>query len=511
MQTSVIDDELVHVAKLPLPSRALPAETWQQPHGRLHGNIVLPECDGTYELESLVNAMTAELGSYAGNCTRLAIWRVSASVALVLVPTLRRLRISAVWFNDRWREKEARNALNASLASIVITEDGTLTHFVPSHITLLNVEPLPTIKVTCLQQSTDTNGSELSKHLCCDESIYFTSGSGGRPKGVRLSHESMDIQAVEKVMRIPFIRGDTYFHLAPHFHVGGASSTLAALHAGMNHVFITSGSLLERASQLLDTIQFNNVTVLVLVPGLLRSLVDTANSIALKLPHVRSVLVGAAPTDVKLAHSTQLVFPNAMLHSAYGLTECASSIAFSTLGDRAYKSPSHVELAVQVTFGNRGRILTRGPHVTRGYLGEEFRNSNTWFETGDIGEITNDRELIVVGRQRDIIRSGGETVDASEVERIIGEIDAVVLAVVVGVPHPVWGEAVAAAVKLQHSVPVQRIISHCRNSLAAFKVPRWIVQFDSIPTSPLGKVLKPAVRDMLLRELQNKLIRNAKL
>ncbi len=510
MRRTVIDDELLHVAKLPPPPLPLPPERWAQPYGRLHGRVVLPAQRGTHQIEALVDAMVTKLAPHVRNCIRLAIWRVPPCVALVLVPALRRLRVAAVWLSDRWREEEARYALSSARTPAVLTTDESITHLLPSHFGILRVRPLPAIDVCCLR-GCDSSRLQGSEDMRSDESMYFTSGSGGAPKGVRLSHEAMDVQALEKVTRIPFVRGNAYLHLAPHFHVGGASSTLAALHAGMDHVVLTPSSLLHRAPQILDTIRRENVTVLVLVPGLLLAFVDAASNFGLSLAEVRAVLVGAAPTDSKLALAARSVFPSATLIAAYGLTECASSLAFAPLGKSEARAPVHVQLAVHAPCGGRGRIVTRGPHVMRGYLGEEERDVRTWLETGDLGEVTVDGELVVVGRERDVIRSGGESVDASEVERAIVEHEAVVLAVVVGVPHPNWGEAVVAAVKLQPRVPVQNIISHCRKSLAGFKVPRWVVEIDNIPISPLGKVLKSAVRDMLLRRLENQLTRMAKL
>jgi len=203
------------------------------------------------------------------------------------------------------------------------------------------------------------------------------------------------------------------------------------------------------------------------------------------------------------------VFPNstACIIGTYGSTECASSVAFSALNRGEFaKTPWHVDLAiVKSSEGRRGRILTRGPHLMRGYLGSNsLPDGGTWFETGDIGQLTTDGALCSVSRKSDVIRSGGETVDATEVERTIVEHMSVNYAAVVGVADKNLGEAVVAAVTLRvppTTVSAEALVGYCKQRLAGFKVPRWLFVFDKLPMSPMGKVLKPALRDLVTQRV----------
>lgn len=248
-------------------------------------------------------------------------------------------------------------------------------------------------------------------------------------------------------------------------------------------------------------------------------------------PKVATVLYGAGRISEALRRRVRTVFPNVRLVGAYGMTETASSVTFLVHDDLPEQSPlhcsagwppEHVQVRIDPTAegaelntgeGNNrvvGEVLTRGPHVMEGYYGGEHVEiiEHGWFRTGDLGYVDNNSgALFLVGRRKDMIKSGGENVFAGEVEEALVSCTDVREAAVVGIPHRVLGEAVAAAVVMAAGVrrPEWEILKQlrdaCRDCLSPFKRPKWIVKQNCLPRNATGKVLKDKVREQLQRQI----------
>lgn len=226
------------------------------------------------------------------------------------------------------------------------------------------------------------------------------------------------------------------------------------------------------------------------------------------------------------------MFPEARLVSAYGMTETATSITFvdhsvlsedDPLHDSMGWPPAHVEISIDQEgvewrgySGGRkiGEILTRGEHVMEGYVvGHEGIENGRWFRTGDLGHVDErSGALFLVGRRKDMIKTGGENVFAGEVEELLLTCEGVRDAAVVGVPHRVLGEAVAAAVVLEkesrkvgqigeESVVLKGVERVCWERLSGFKRPRWILVQEELPRNGSGKIVKPVVRERVVRQI----------
>jgi len=147
-----------------------------------------------------------------------------------------------------------------------------------------------------------------------------------------------------------------------------------------------------------------------------------------------------------------------------------------------------------------GEIVHRSPHVTAGYwndptkTAEAFRSG--WFHSGDLGVMDEDGYITVVDRKKDMIKTGGENVASREVEEVIFQHPAVAEAAVFGIPHPRWIEAVAAAVVPRESQTLgsEELAAFCRERLAGYKTPKYIVIVDTLPKNASGKSLKRDLR-----------------
>jgi acyl-CoA synthetase (AMP-forming)/AMP-acid ligase II len=140
---------------------------------------------------------------------------------------------------------------------------------------------------------------------------------------------------------------------------------------------------------------------------------------------------------------------------------------------------------VELSIGDDGEILVRGPQVARGALG-----ADGWLHTGDSGRLDEAGRLHVDGRLKELIVSGGENVAPAEVEEALLSHPAVTDAGVAGLPDPDWGEAVTAFVVLSEPATEAELIEHCRALLAPFKVPKRVEQVAALPRNRAGKLLR---------------------
>ncbi|KAG0627629.1 hypothetical protein M758_2G216900 [Ceratodon purpureus] len=280
--------------------------------------------------------------------------------------------------------------------------------------------------------------------------ICFTSGTTGRPKGVAISHDALVVQSLAKIAVIGYNSSDVYLHISPLCHIGGISSAFANIMAGASHVILPRFN----AVAVFDAIQEHHVTSMIIVPTMLADLVAASASTTGLLRSQRSftsiriLLNGAGGIPAQLLDSTRLLFPNAEIFSAYGMTEACSSMSFipvdeqdstGQLGGVCVGKPApHVELRIgqPVTEQNpvdakenpivksglfrEGNVLTRGPHVMEFYWGlptetAAVLSANGWLDTGDVGWMDESGRLWLLGRSKDVIKSGGENVYASEV------------------------------------------------------------------------------------------------
>jgi len=197
---------------------------------------------------------------------------------------------------------------------------------------------------------------------------------------------------------------------------------------------------------------------------------------------------------------------------AYGMTEASHQMSSNPLPpDRRIPGSvgrgTGVEIAVLdeadslLPSGAAGEVGIRGANVIDGYENNPEANlasfTSGWFRTGDLGTLDDDGYLRLLGRLKELINRGGEKIAPREIDEALESHPAVKEAVSFGVPHPTWGEEVAAAVVLSKPVPEKDLIAHCRGLLADFKVPKRVHIVESIPRTPTGKVQRRFVAEQL--------------
>lgn len=158
------------------------------------------------------------------------------------------------------------------------------------------------------------------------------------------------------------------------------------------------------------------------------------------------------------------------------------------------------EMGNLLNAGEVGEIVYRGGQVMDGYFREDEKTEEAfahgWFHSGDLGRFDEDGVLWFVDRKKDIIKTGGENVSTIEVEDAIREVSDVSEAVVVGLPHERWDEAVTAFVtRRSDDVTEEDVIEHCKRQLASYKVPKSVVFVESYPESASGKIQKHQLQE----------------
>jgi acyl-CoA synthetase (AMP-forming)/AMP-acid ligase II len=330
--------------------------------------------------------------------------------------------------------------------------------------------------------------------------VLHTSGSTGRPKRVPILHRNMAASTLNIVQHYGLSSDDVALCVMPLFHVHGlVASTLATLLSGGAVAIPAKFNALSFWRTVRDT----KATWYSAVPTIHNLLLSRAGSErpagAEGLRFIRSC---SASLPAEMMEQMERVFGAPVLE-AYGMTEASHQMS-SNPKPPAERKPGSVgpgtgvQLGIMDEAGNllasgeRGEVVIQGPNVVSGYENNPEANAksftNGWFRTGDQGFLDSDGYLTLTGRLKELINRGGEKIGPREIDEVLLSHPAVAEAVCFGVPHPRWGEEVAAAVVLKEPVGEADILAFCKDRLAEFKRPKQIFITDTIPRTATGKI-----------------------
>jgi long-chain acyl-CoA synthetase len=367
-----------------------------------------------------------------------------------------------------------------------------------------------------------------------DATIFYTSGTTGRPKGAVGTHRNI----CGNLMSLAFssVRGaarsssrtqaastaqapgtqTAYLLSVPLFHATGCHSILMANTALEGKLVMMRKWDPDRA---LELIERERVTTFGGVPSMVWQVLDSPRFATTDTSSVTSIGYGGAPAPPELARRIEAVFPGRSPSNGYGLTE-TSSVTTMNAGDDYLAHPDSVGTPVPVvdlkivspageslSADSVGELWIKGPNVVRGYWHKPEATASTftdgWLHSGDVARIDEDGFVYIVDRAKDMVIRGGENVYSVEIETVLYEHPAVVDAAVIGVPHQVLGEEVGVVVELRPgtSVTAEQLRDFVGERLAAFKVPAhiWFRQ-EPLPRNPAGKMLKRQLREEILRD-----------
>jgi len=368
--------------------------------------------------------------------------------------------------------------------------------------------------------------SEEVFHEIGDEEItilMYTAGTTGRPKGVPLRHSAFVSYVLENVEPASPDIGERNLLTVPLYHVAGIQAMLAAIYGGRTLVMMRQFEVKEW----MESIQQEKVTRAMLVPTMLKRVIDDPDFNKYNLSSLKVITYGAAPMPFEVIHKAIKAMPGVKFINAFGQTETASTITalgpedhilegteeekkkkLKRLSSSIGRPLADVEVKIVDEKGNSlppndvGEILARGPRIMTGYWRDEQKTSQVmtpdgWLRTGDMGWMDEEGYIYLAGRGDDMIIRGGENISPEEVEDVLHSHPKVEEAAVIAVPDPEWGQEPRAVVVLKEGEKTtpEEIMEFCRSRLSGFKRPRSVVFLDALPRNPMGKVLRKKLRE----------------
>jgi long-chain acyl-CoA synthetase len=363
-----------------------------------------------------------------------------------------------------------------------------------------------------------------------DATIFYTSGTTGRPKGALGTHRNICTNLVSLAfgtLRTAIRSGQPMPSLGeprpqsaqlisvPFFHATGCHSILCANLAFGGKLVMMYKWDPERAIELIERERISSFGG---VPAMVWQVLESPSFAKHDLSCVTSVGYGGAPAAPELVRRIREAFPKVSPGQGYGLTE-TSSVTTLNGGEDYVRKPDSVGVPVpvcevkivdekgrEVPVGQIGEVWIKGPNVVKGYWKKPEATAETftdgWLHSGDLGRVDEEGFLYIADRAKDMLIRGGENVYCVEVESVLYDHPAVMDAAVVGIPHRVLGEEVGAVVQVApgREVTERELQDHVAAHLAGFKVPvRIELRREPLPRNPNGKILKRQLKEEMAR------------
>ncbi|MGN1402098.1 MAG: o-succinylbenzoate--CoA ligase [Bacillus sp. (in: firmicutes)] len=338
--------------------------------------------------------------------------------------------------------------------------------------------------------------------------IMYTSGTSGHPKAVRQTYGNHWWSAVGSMLNLGLRETDKWLCAVPLFHISGLSILIRSVIYGIPVVLHRQFS----EEDMNKAIQEQEVTIASVVTTMLNRMIQSLGDN--RYPDTfRCMLLGGGPAPLSVLEVCgKKQIP---VFQTYGMTETASQIATLSPEDSLRKLGSAgkplfpVQLKIAAEAGREadcnesGEILVKGPNVTAGYINNEkiFKDSLDaagYFKTGDIGYLDEEGFLYVLDRRSDLIISGGENIYPAEIEAVLTKHPAVFEAGVTGFEDAHWGQ-VPVAFLVAHEgwqKSTEEIMEHCRQHLAAYKIPKQIVFVDELPRNASNKLMRRKLKQL---------------
>jgi acyl-CoA synthetase (AMP-forming)/AMP-acid ligase II len=355
-----------------------------------------------------------------------------------------------------------------------------------------------------------------------DTILLFTSGTTGRPKAVPLRHDAFVLYALENVEPANPEIEERNILTVPLYHVAGVQAMLPAIYGGRTLVIMRQFELEEW----LETVQRERATRAMLVPTMLKWIVENPDFDKYDLSSLQVITYGAAPMPFGVIKKAIERMPQVRFINGYGQTESASTLTslgpedheivgtdeekqmkWKRLQSSIGKPLSDVEIRIVDDTGGIvpamgvGEIEAKGPRIMKGYWEDERKTSEImtkdgWLRTGDLGYVDDEGYVYLTGRADDLIIRGGENIAPAEIEEVLSSHPKIADSAVIGVPDAEFGHQPFAycVLKKGQTAAAEEIIEFCKARISSFKCPRGIVFMDELPRNAVGKLLRKNLR-----------------
>ncbi|MCG1020038.1 long-chain fatty acid--CoA ligase [Sutcliffiella horikoshii] len=417
--------------------------------------------------------------------------------------------IGAIFVPLNWRmaEKEWNYIIRDCKAKCVIVHDDYLEQSKRLECQVFSLEELET-KETQWNTTRATRSNDPA-------AIIYTGGTTGQPKGVILTYENITFNATNTIVSWGLHGGDITLTCLPMFHTGGLNALSTPILMAGGTVVLMKNFDAEKAMNLLNMYE---CTITLMVPTMYGMLIEHPQFQSTDFPTMRTFLSGGAPCPLEIYEA--FYKKDKLFKEGYGLTEAGPNNFYIDPNEAYGKKGSvgkamlfnEVKLMIndnlEAAKGEVGEIYIRGSHVFSEYWGKEEETkkakSEEWLRTGDLGRRDEDGYFYIVGRTKDMIISGGENIYPLEVEQILCQHEAVKEVCVLGVPHPVWGEAVIAIVSNKKQTSEKELLTFCKRRIGVYKIPKKVIFVPELPKTAVGKLDKKNLLDSFRGLFTNK-------
>ena len=352
--------------------------------------------------------------------------------------------------------------------------------------------------------------------------LMYTAGTTGFPKGVMLTHNSFTMYVLENVSPPDPEVTEKNILTVPLYHVAGTQAVMSAIYGGRTLV-------IERqfeAEEWMTLVETEKVSRAMMVPTMLKQLLDHPNFKKHNLKSLKVITYGAAPMPLEVIKKAIEELPGVGFINAFGQTETAATVTALTAEDHNItgtpeekekklkrlssigKPLPDVEIKIvdeegkTVKQGEVGEILIRGPRVMSGYWKDQEKTDKTidkegWIHTNDMAYQDEEGYIFLAGRSTDMIKRAGEWISPEELEGVLQPHPKIEEVAIIGMPDDEWGEVPMAVIVLKkgEKATAEEFMEYCRVNLASFKRPRSVVFVDELPRNPMGKILKKQLRE----------------
>lgn len=454
------------------------------------------------ELDDRANRTAHVLeGMGVGHGDRVAWWGETSLEALPIFFALAKLGAVFAPVNARLGPDEAATVVGYARPRLLIVDDG--------HAELVQEIDVPIVTHAHLfDDATRASGADIDAPRLEERDpqvIFFTSGSTGRPKGVVLSHRASALRS------FPPLAADSdggTVCMFPLFHMAGWSLGLGCWQSRRPIHFVRAPD----AEMLLKAVERRGATRVYLIPAVWARVLEHGVK-AYDVSSLAEADTGTSATPPELVAAIRDALPHTVTRIFYGSTEAGPGTVLTHV-DLARK-PGSVGLpqpGVDVRLED-GEVCIRSDLLMDGYFDQPDATAEAlrdgWYHTGDLGALDDEGYLSIIGRARDVIRTGGETVAPAEVEGALATHPAVREVAVIGIPDAQWGEIVCAAVVPEHdagdALDLDTLRTHAAASLAGFKQPRRLEIVDELPRTPAtGQVQRPLLVERIANSARNR-------
>lgn len=343
--------------------------------------------------------------------------------------------------------------------------------------------------------------------------ILYTAGTTGKPKGVVATHKNwiwtcVGLRLISDESEEWWTTRGKVLLAGPYFHAGGITNFIV-------HFFNRSPQVVLKQFNPVDALKWiekEKVNRMQGVSTLYNMILQVPDIDKYDLSSIHTLGSGAETMPDETRNRLKKTFTKAGIMEGYGMTESCGFIAARKKQYTASKpysvglTPSTIQVRVVDEQGNEvasneiGEIIVRGPNMMKEYYKDPGKTADAlrddWLWTHDLGRLDEEGFLYIIERKNDMIKSGGENIYPKEVEDALYRHPKISEAAVFGIPNPIWGQNVSAAVVLEQGeqMRAEEVIQFCQENLASFKKPKHVEFVDSLPRSPIGKVLRSELR-----------------